>query len=381
MGYFAVLSTDDDKQIADHLQVKRLHVNLWALRGLWFGRRLLHCDVGIELVLTDDSAVPDGTEVSAVEMLLPFRVEEGKWSDGTTTAMDLYDAVVSEHSGPLIFGAPVTIHSVAQGRSTVTFEEEKLEAGRISPSNTKAVEGHVPKSDSALYAVALHRPLKKGESVYLRMRWRVFGAAPLWRWARPESGARIDFRVCDTRQGPIAQRDPAFIDRILAISQANVFVMVPGHLSPTNVSPEAKHIRTLEPGAWSAYLIGVTKRRWVARNLLVYGWHTKIGSSITEDRPLRVFLALHRPGGTPGWLQIVYAAIGFLLGWGLLATSGQVSGLSVEDLDAKTVGGLVGVTSVLSLWTALQRLRPFFADRAIETRRKLRAVERFLLSI
>ena len=201
------------------------------------------------------------------------------------------------------------------------FEDTRLNVGRIAEQRVKSVEGHPTKADSSLYTVPLQHPVKKGGSVYFRVRWRVFGSASLWRRTRLESGIRVDFRVCDTREGIPSERDSTFLDRILEVSSANVFVMAPGRLRPTNVSPVPKHIRTLEPGAWLDYLDGAAGWTWMARDLLVYGWHRRAEPEqrpITENDPFRVFLALTRPSGTPGWLHITYATVGFLLALGLL---------------------------------------------------------------
>lgn len=382
MGYFAVVAQVADKAYAPHLSVKRLHVNIWALRGLWFGRRIFFFDVGVELSL-EDPGLPDDVEIGAVELLLPFRVEEGKWPGGAPVAQDLYGSVVDDHSGPLIFGSPVSVVRTEEDRSVLAYEGHQLPAVRISEMNIKAVPDHPAKADSSLYTVPLRQPIKKGETSYFRVRWRVFGAAPMWRWARPESGARVDFRVCDTRQGRPSERNPAFLARVLEVQNANVFVMAPSRLRPTNVSPVPKHIRTLEPGAWTDYLKGAAAREWPARDLLVYGWHHKseVRHFITKDDPFRVFLALNRPAGTPAWLSVSYAALGFALVWAVLAMSGPISELSLKNLDAKSWLSLAGVGSLTAGWALLQRMRPYLSDRARRSRQFLRRIERFFLSL
>jgi len=232
--------------------------------------------------------------------------------------------------------------------------------------------------------VPLQHPIKKGESVYIRLRWRVFGSGSLWRRTRLEPGVRVDFRVCDTREGIPSERDSTFLARILEVSSANVFVMAPGRLRPTNVSPAPKHIRTLEPGAWLDYLDGAAGWTWMARDLLVYGWHRKAEPEkpqITENDPFRVFLALNRPSGTPGWLHISYTAAGVLMALGLLNLLERASDFSVRDLDIKSWLGVIGVTSALAAWTFIQRLRTFTANRARRPRLLIRRCERFLLKL
>lgn len=62
MGYFAVLVQDEDKTYAKAVKIVRLHVNIWALRGLSFGRRrrLFYFDVGMELKFGDEKNMDEG---------------------------------------------------------------------------------------------------------------------------------------------------------------------------------------------------------------------------------------------------------------------------------------------------------------------------------
>jgi hypothetical protein len=382
MGNFAVLSQPSERALTACLKVKRLHVNIWALRGLWIGRRLLYFDVGVELELAHCEELP-GLKVHAVELLLPFRVEEGKWPNGAPVAQDLYTKVIDDHSGALIFGSPITVET-ANGKSTVGFEGNSLHAVRVVEASVKAVEDYAGTSGSSLYTVPFQRPLEQGESIYFRTRWRVFGAAPLWRWTRQESGAHVDFRICDTRQGPASQRDQGFLDRILTIAGANVFVMAPGRFGPTNVSPEPKHIRALEPGAWTDYLSGAASRPWMASDLLVYAWarnSTDGGHPITENHPFRIFLAVNRPAARPGWLSVGYAAIGFALAWTVVSVSSSLSKvIVVNSVDLSAYLGIIGVTSLLAAWSLIQKLRPYLADRLRKPRLWIRRMERSLLA-
>jgi len=380
MGYFAVLAQAANKDIAEHLRVSRLHVNIWALRGLWFGRRLFYFDVGIELKFDGSGLSPD-SKVDAIEVLLPFRVEEGKWPDGSRIVQDLYDQVISDRSGPLIFGSPVAGRGSADGQSVIEFDEnDRLTVTRISEANVTKVTGYAPRTDSSLYTVPLRHPLRVNCSVYFRVRWRVFGAAPLWKWTRLESGACVDFRVCDTRQGAGSQRDPEFLERILQINSANVFVMAPERLCPTNVGPTPKHIRTLEPGAWSDYLKGAASWQWMAKGLLVYGWHHRIDEGpITKDNPLRVFLALNRPARRPGWLSVAYAAVGFMIASAIISL-GQSVTPQIGSASLLSVMGIIGIGSIMGLASLARWLTPLFVDHALVPRLFLRRIERFFLA-
>lgn len=114
MGYFAVLrpqpAGDDSAEIPE---IRRCHINLWSLSSLIPGRRLFYFDVGLELVAT---AGP----IDQVELLLPFRVEEGPWkgrAGNDKTAQDLYDVISTGPAAELVFGGPVRIEQHGGGTS------------------------------------------------------------------------------------------------------------------------------------------------------------------------------------------------------------------------------------------------------------------------
>ena len=96
MGYFGILSDADDNRP----DIFRTHLNLWSLPGLFPGRRLFYFDVGVEKCAGEKP-------VERIQMLLPFRVEEGKWPDGSRVVQDLYEHATHDDTSELIFGGPV----------------------------------------------------------------------------------------------------------------------------------------------------------------------------------------------------------------------------------------------------------------------------------
>ncbi|MDO4646314.1 MAG: hypothetical protein Q4B02_11130 [Propionibacteriaceae bacterium] len=388
MGYFAVLVQDEDKTYAKAVKIVRLHVNIWALRGLSFGRRrrLFYFDVGMELKFGDEKNMDEGgknkdASIKAVEFLLPFRVEEIKRQDCSLGAQDLFGMITNDHSGPLVFGSPVEIGGSGNGKAQIKFENITLNAARVTESKIRQIEGHIFSADSSAYVVPLWHPIRYGDSAYIRVRWRVFGMAPLWRWVHSGSSAWVDFRVCDARQKRTSLRDPDLLSRLLPIESANIFIMAPGDLVPTNVSPEPKYIRTLEAGAWMDYLKGAARWEWMARDLLVYGWNRpKKDKDITEDYPFRVFLALSRSANRSIITGLVWSAIaGFVIAW--FITGGNID-ISIMGWDMSPIWNFLGFGSItlMWLWKAVQVTRSFFVNRWRRIRQFFRSIEHFILS-
>lgn len=380
MGYFAVLVQNDASAYAKFIKIKRLHINIWSLRGLWPGRRLFYFDVGLELHLKKSKRNPL-SYVDGVEILLPFIAEEGKWPNGAPIVQDLYEMVIDDHSCPLIFGMPVKAIKSINGRANIEFSKDRLVAGRIREGCAKLVENEFVAGDSSSYLVSFQRPVEQGESVYFRMRWRVFGAAPLWKWVRAEAGARVDFRVCDTRQMAAWQREPGTISRILPVMAANIFITAPASFIPMNVSPFPKHVRMLESDAWIDYLRGAARWKWMVKDLLVYGWSRggEADRHITGDNPLRIFAALNRPASKPKWLIFMHILTGVIAVWMLLNGRKWVSDALNIPLDMTPIAGFIGISSVAGLWAILQRVKPFFEGSFRRPRQFFRRIERFFL--
>lgn len=359
MGYLAVLA---DSNCVEHVSIGRLHVNLWALRGLLRRARRLYFDVGIEICHGRES--PEA-KLQKIDLLLPFKI--GMIKDKPDSS-DLFDMVINPETGALIFGAPTTVQESSDGRAKVLFEDVRLNAVKTLPS--ELAEGSSNSSDGTLCTIRLQHPVDRGESAYIRTRWRVDSSKTLWKWMlSPQAGAWADFRISDTRQGGGELRDPDFVRRLLPIETANVFVMAPGHLTPSNCSPHPKYIRTLEPGVWKRYLRGAARYEWMFKDLLVYGWARK-DKTITQDHPMRVFISLTRVF-FPSWASFPYMLVAAMIAFVIVTNS---PGLWV---DLGPVWTAIGVTTVLGLLSAIQwfirLLRflgriPYSIIRAIEER-------------
>jgi hypothetical protein len=320
-------------------------------------------------------------------------VEEDRWPDGSVAGQDLYEHLTSEETAELIFGGVVNHRSDADGHFLEIGDyPSELKVIRLNSAAIKQVEDYAPRSDSSLYEVELASTIEPGKSAYCRIRWRVFGAGPLWRWKRSSGGARMDLRICDVRDSQHAAIDRHLRSRILSIEEANVFLMASPLLQLGVCSPEVKYLRTLEPRAWSTYLRGAQHRGRV-RGLVVYYWKypgssTSGGSSsavpsvINSDRPFRVYLDLNRIASSVWWAQVGRIIIGVAIALLLISVlgSGSVNAPDLQNLDWVTAVQLLLGGALVSWLSTLERLRSWSAGRFLKPRLWWRRLERRILA-
>lgn len=373
MGYFALLGDSEGSAP----RVIRLHLNLWSLPSLIPGRRLFYFDVGAEIEATSEP-------VKSVQMLLPFRVEEGRWPDGTTVAQDLYPVVTDNEVAELIFGGPVAHNSDSRGaRLEIGDYGDELAIRRIQPAGVTRDEVYEPRADSSLYHVPFASPIGAGQRAYIRVRWRVFGASPLWRWKRLSGGARVDLRVCDVRESRFADVDRHLRSRILVVDEVNIFVMASPRLQLVARSPEPRHVRILEPRAWRRYLEGAA-HFGRPNGLLVYYWrHAERGKPVTIDSPFRVFSDFNRTNSSRWWMTVLQVVLGVSLTLALFKGSQVADPLSTRLAEVKwdTILKVMFGTTVLSALMAVDRIRTWASSRFLAPRRALRTLERRILSV
>lgn len=387
MGYFAVLAAAGTPK-TDLPHVARCHLNLWALPGMFPGRRLLYLDVGVEIAA-------GASAVDAIQLLLPFRLEPGTWPDSSEVLQDLFDAVTDQTSAELIFGGPVKMTRCQDTyRLQVGDYAEEMRVSRVKPTAAKLVEDHAVRQDSSLVEVVLQDPVTPGKRAYFRVRLRVFGAPPLWRSTRVSGSAEVDFRICDVRESKFVDTERHLRERILDIDEANIFLMAPSKLIAEARSPELKYLRTLETGAWKRYLVG-TAHRGSGGGLLVYYWqHKRVPqdendptsrskSPINADNPFRVLLSLQRPASRVWWLTVLQVVLGVLLATVLirLVEDVDLGSMRPEHLDFSTVVQFLLGTTLLAVIAFFERLRSWAAGRFLQPRSLLRRIERALLSI
>jgi len=387
MGFFAVLAAEASTPDVTHF-VKRCHLNLWSLPGLGFGRRLLYLDVGLQVQAGQ-------TEVTSVQILLPFRLEEGGWPDTSRVLQDLYPAITDQTTAELVFGGPVDITQQG-GEHIVKIGDypETMKLVRVVPTSAKVVEDYAARPDSTLVDVNLHEAIPPGTSVYFRVRFRVFGSAPIWRWTRANGGAQVDFRIADVRESRFVDTERHLRKRILEIDEANVFLMAHPRLELRARSPEFKYLRALEPGVWRDYLKGASYR-FGGGALLVYYWRharkvdnasdvtSRSKDPIKADNPFRVFLDFHRPAGRPSWYLPLQAALGVLLALLLVefGARADVQDWDPSELNLVTVLKILAGSTVVAVFGFFNRLRLWASGRFEIPRLILRRCERAVLAV
>ncbi|MFC8190364.1 hypothetical protein ACFUMH_01740 [Cellulomonas sp. NPDC057328] len=383
MGYFAVLAPQGASK--DQLpRVSKCHLNLWSLPGLG-SRRLLYFDVGVELATA-------GLAISDFRLLLPFRIEEGKWPDGTSVVQDLQSHVVDQDTAELVFGGPVRIEQSAGAVAIYVGDyAEPVNVVRVNASQCEVSEDLKSREDSTLVRVVLQQPVGPNSRAYVRLRFRVFGSAPLWRWSRSSGGAEVDFRLYDVRESSFAEQERHLRDVMLEVDVLNIFVMAPSRLVVAARSPEFRYVRRLETGAWLKYLKGATFRGSGDR-IAVYYWRhrrkteedgqAKNGAT-NPDNPFRILLSLHRPQARSWYSLALLNFVGVMLAWGAVRLGGWVLASDIHLDLASLKGVLVFVfgASLASVIAAYERLRGWASGRFIRPRSTFRRAERWILSV
>ncbi len=383
MGYFAVLAPQGASK-DDLPRVSKCHINLWSLPGLG-SRRLLYFDVGVELATATQP-------IGDFRLLLPFRVEEGKWPDGTSILQDLHSQVVDQDTAELVFGGPVHIEQSA-GLVVIHVGDyaEPVNVVRVNASQCEVSADLQRRADSTLVRIVLQRPIGPDSRAYVRMRFRVFGSAPLWRWSRSSGGAEVDFRLYDVRESSFAEQERHLRDVMLEVDALNVFVMTPSRLVVAARSPEFRYVRRLETGAWLRYLSGAAFRGSGDRIAVYYWRHGRksaegvAGASngtTNPDNPFRILLSLHRPQARSWHSMVLLTFVGVMLAWGVVRL-GAWALASDLHLDLASVGGVVTFVfgaSLASVIAAYERLRGWAAGRFVRPRLAFRSFERWVLS-
>ncbi len=267
MAYFAIIS---DKPSS--FKVVRCHINVWALNEL-FGMTFFF-DVGIGLRSI-------GSEpVTKFQVALPFRSSEFE---------DLRDKLLNTKTARLILGQPVEIKD-----GVISFDETNE---RNSKKTIKLKTMSVPKpeldkmstNNYSLWNFELKSPIEPEGSTaetYIRMRFPVQSFSRTW--VKQGSGALVDIRISDVREGLAAQWE-ALEPNIVEIDGLNLFIIAPSTMKSRSVSPELKYVRLLEGPLWENYL--GRRLQLVGRNKqIIYYWRSE--KPINRNKPFMAFLDL-----------------------------------------------------------------------------------------
>lgn len=341
MGYFAVLKPSDANANAT-FTITRCHINVWVLRSFVPGRRLLYFDLGLAISATGSQPI------EAVELLLPFKVEDGyKW-DQFKGCLDLHDTLLHPETAELIFGEPVTVSGTSPDHSLKLKSGDEFHLRHVDTANMTAIEQPDKLHRSSHYRVPLASPLAPGSEVYVRFRLRVFANRPLLTPRSPFGGVILDFRIADVRESRDRAREVTVRPRIVPIKVVNFFAMLPDQYQLLTASPQPRNMRILETRAWSTYLQRVAYMH-PANVQLVYYWRSD--PDVSSDNPFRVFATYDRHLNKA---KIVFwSVIGVLLaaalvrsGWIPLVTADHVRTAAKFMVSFAGLASLAGVIAV-----------------------------------
>lgn len=367
MGYFAVLTpVDADPEVA--FSITRCHINLWVLRSFIPGRRLLYFDLGLEI------SVAGAAPVDAVEVLLPFKVEEGYKGDQFTRCMDLYDTLFHEETAELVFGEPVTIGGTSQDKKLTLESGDELRPRRIDRAKVASAPDEPHRLSS--YLVPLAAPVESGEKAYVRLRFRVFANRPVLTSKSPFGGVILDFRIADVRESRNRSKEASIRRRVVPIEKVNFFAMLPAQYQLLPAGSTPRNMRILETRAWTTYLQRIAYMH-PSNALLVYYWRSE-GAAVFSDNPFRVFANYDRhlnKAKIAFWSTVVLLLIAGLI------RSGWVPGVTVET--AKTFVGhllsFLGLVTAAGIIAGSSAFFRFAMNRFAKVRLIARWLERLVL--
>jgi hypothetical protein len=282
MSYFSLLRPAASD--AGGYTVQQYHINVWSLPGL-LGHRPMIIDIGVLFTPTD------GIRVKALEMVVPARVVK---------QIDLSKEVLNSDNARLIFG---------RHYESSTNETLKLKGHGTVPVIAADVVEDEAKLDrltdeaaKELTALRVGLADTDHEGVrYTRIRFVVDNSTALWRWnwvLGRRSGAIIDLRVPDPREGGAGARAPAAIlGRDLPIGNLEAFFILPERFHVSGQNPPLRYTRTLEGPRWRDYLRRGATGPLRHETLLVHRWSEQGEQdlpAVSADRPFRGYLQFER---------------------------------------------------------------------------------------
>lgn len=368
MGYFAVLKPDGSNE-ADEFSIVRCHINLWVLRSFIPGRRLLYFDLGLQISATGSQPV------KAIELLLPFRVENGYKGDQFQRCMDLYNTLFDPETAELIFGEPVTISGTSPSQKLTLASGVEFHPRRIDTAQVEAIA--VEPRRSSRYQVPLEAPLAAGATAYIRLRFRVFANRPLLTPRSAFGGLILDFRIADVRESRDRAKEASLRPRIVPIAAVNFFAMLPDQYQMLTASTQPRNMRILETRAWSAYLRRIAYMH-PSNTQLVYYWRSAANTEVSSDNPFRVFATYQRhlnKAKTAFWAVVVLLLVAALV------RSGWIPGITAENVRSAlgplmTFFGLLTMAGIIAIGRVIVG---FAMNRFAKLRLAVRWVERLLL--
>ncbi|MBY6313518.1 MULTISPECIES: hypothetical protein [Nocardiaceae] len=349
--------------------ITQCHINIWVLRSFLPGRRLLYFDLGLEISANGSQSV------DAVDLLLPFKVEDGYRGDHFQGCMDLHDTLLHPETAELIFGEPVNISGTNPDHTLRLTSGAEFQLRHVDTANVTAINQSDQLHRSSHYRVPLASPVLPGSKVYVRFRLRVFANRPLLTPRSPFGGVILDFRIADVRESRNRAREVTLRSQIVPIEKVNFFAMLPDQYQLLTASPETRNMRILETRAWSNYLQRVAYMH-PANVQLVYYWRSE--PNISPDNPFRVFATYDRHLNKA---KIMFWSIIALLLAAALARSGWISVVTAEHVRSigKFAVSFFGLATVAGIIAGIRWLIGVAMNRLEKPRMRVRWLERLLL--
>lgn len=350
MSFFAVLDVSDS-QDRGHFEVDQCHINLWALSGLWFRRRMFYLDVGIKLAAL-------GADLHAFSLVLPF---------GTSSFDDLTSSISTRTTAELIFDSDI----VYPERGLIQVGPQQMRVLSVSATGQKDVS--LSTADVSVWDLKLTSPLVAGQTGYARVRFPIEVLGSVWQWQQSgarRSGAILDFRVLDQRSTATLPNGPDLRARALGLKKVAIFAMVPAWLHGRAIHPDLNYIRVLESQVWASYL----GRRAEFRNrpMVVFSWK---GNGLSLATPLRIYTDFTIRRKAPSALlvgaatAVAVSAVGFVYEvpirpevQGFAQAAGSfISGELEPFVPVTFIGAIIVVSTIAGVgrkaWTTSKKFR------------------------
>lgn len=224
--------------------------------------------------------------VQAISMVIPARVVK---------QIDLHRKVVDSSNAKLIFGR--TFESTDGSALTLSGlgAVPVVRVGEVKVA--KELETIVSRGPLTALRVVIHGAPEPGRKAYLRVRFVVDSTTDMFRWHRVlfrRSGALIDLRVHDPREGSSARDSPlaAIVGKDKEVEKLDAFYMLPERFQITSQNPALEYTRTLEPGRWKSYLRRSAEGAFRREHILVHRWKSR--EPINDQNPFRGYMQFQR---------------------------------------------------------------------------------------
>ncbi len=320
------------------IKIESVHLNLWVLTS----------------ITPDPECFLDiGLRFNVSEPLTKFKVDIiSDVSLSGSLADSIVEKFTDQATASLVFGEEVTLHG--------TGELERHGGQRLKLISAK------PSIDDKKLSILLEGPFEHlaNDSYYTRVRVQLANPANLINigWSLPFiCRYLIDMRINDPRQTKLSS------NHMLSIERVQFFLVAPVTFLPTIITPNPKHIRSLESKQWKDYL-GRPPGKLFGAKFLTYYWD----QDPKPGQPTRFLASLHRDTGVSTAAGVSTVLFWAALIWGVVANwpaAFTYFETAWSDAMKKSFGvkGLISLGSILALGGSLSGLVKTFQENTEKT--------------